>query len=46
MSTENSAAASVSGEARALNVAVVDMLAGGSDPQKFIAAVNAAGAQG
>ncbi|MDT3345611.1 extracellular solute-binding protein [Microbacterium sp. KSW2-22] len=30
----------------ALNVAVVDMLAGGSDPQKFIAAVNAAGAQG
>ncbi|MDT3315796.1 extracellular solute-binding protein [Microbacterium sp. KSW4-11] len=30
----------------ALNVAVVDLLAGGSDPEKFIAAVNAAGAQG
>lgn len=30
----------------ALNVAVVDMLAGNSNPEKFIAAVNAAGAQG
>lgn len=30
----------------ALNVAVVDMLAGNSDPDKFIDAVNAAGAQG
>lgn len=30
----------------ALNVAVVDMLAGGSDPAQFIQAVTAAGAQG
>jgi raffinose/stachyose/melibiose transport system substrate-binding protein len=30
----------------ALNVAVVDMLAGGSDPETFIQAVTAAGAQG
>ena len=30
----------------ALNVAVVDMLAGNSDPQKLVDAVNAAGKQG
>lgn len=30
----------------ALNVAVVDMLAGNSDPERFIQTVNAAGAQG